>query len=64
MKMLKTGQTDGGRTPDAGVIGILLPHPKSFGSGEQETTKKTICVQVAEQLPIKLKSPFLSSSTM
>ena len=28
------GRTDAGRTPDAGVTGILIAHLGAFGSGE------------------------------
>ena len=28
------GRTDDGRTPDAGVTGILIAHLRAFGSGE------------------------------
>ena len=32
------GRTDDGRT-DAGVTGILIAHPRAFGSGELKSTE-------------------------
>ena len=36
------GRTDGRRTTDAGVTGILIAHLGAFGSGELKTTQKLL----------------------
>ena len=40
--MLTDGRTDDGRTPDAGVTGILIAHLRAFGSGELKKRGKAV----------------------
>ena len=40
--MLTDGRTTDGRTPDAGVTGILIAHLGAFGSGELKNKKSLV----------------------